>query len=650
MIARLLTTLSPPPPGFAPVALSKRKLLSTTVVLLLRDPGEIEVILPDARSRMRGLLLTLADSGMCLRLGPSLWHLQLPAAVLPAIPALLTGFATAAADGHEAAELAQSRAIGLARLRQDLVLTRRDYNESLNHLTESEERFRALVETSWDWIWATDANGHFTYSSPRARDLLGYEPEEILGRGFTDLMPPEQAARIWPLFEAAAVAKRPLLNIENAIRHRDGRLVVLETSAAPILDTRGAWLGFRGIGRDITERKRVEEERLRFERQILHTQKLESLGVLAAGIANDFNNLLVTVLGNAELALLDMPAAAAGREAVIDIRRAALRASDLTSQMLAYSGRGHFEVAAVDLSALVSEVGRLLQISVCKRARLNFELATDLPPIQADAAHMRQVIINLVTNAAEALDSTQTEGAITLRTDLVEASRDRLRASALGGDLPAGDYAALEVCDNGCGMTEDVQARIFDPFFTTKFQGRGLGMAAVQGIVRGHRGTLEIRSQIGQGTSVTMLLPITPRTAVAPTPPMPSQPSDSCGSGMILVIDDDQNVREFTRRVLERQGYSVLTAGGGEEGVEIYRAHLQTIAVVLLDLTMPAMDGVQTFEELKRLRGDIPVILASGHSEREATSHFAGLGLTGFLKKPFTISELAATVRSAIAG
>jgi len=662
MAARFLTTLSPAPAGFATTTLAKRDLLSGTLVLLAARLEDVLGAFPGADARVRGIVLTLGADRAWRRAGPTLWHLQVPPGDLAGVRWLLAGFMDVVEEAIDAAARTRSRDLELARTRADLVALRRDYNatvsrlgervadvETLNEsLRESEERFRALVEASSDWIWAMDERAVYTYSSPRVSDLLGYAPHEMLGRGFFDLMPPEEAARVMPLYEAAAQARRPFVALENVNRHRNGRLVVLETSAVPILDAQGGWHGYRGIDRDITGRKRDEEERLDLERRVLHAQKLESLGILAGGIAHDFNNLLVAILGNAELALLEMPPQAAGRDAVFDVRRAAIRASELTNQMLAYSGKGRFVVEDVDLSAMVREMVRLLEVSVCKRARLRCELTDQLPAIEADAAQLRQVVMNLVTNASEAIESTDRDGTITLRTREAAVVPADLSGVEIGEDLPAGRFVELAVTDTGCGMTPEVRARLFDPFFTTKFFGRGLGLAAVQGIVRGHGGVLAIDSEPDRGSCIRVLWPVSAGAAQRRVEPVVAARPDWQGSGTVLVVDDDEAVRGIAARILAHLGFAVLTAENGARGIDEFRAHAPEIAFVLLDLTMPAMDGEQTFRELRRSHPDVQVILASGYNEQDATSRFAGAGLAGFVKKPYTIEGLATVIRRAV--
>ncbi len=663
MIARCLTTLSPVPRGFAPASLAKKELLSGSVVLLVGSLDEVAGAIPGFENRVRGFVVELSDAYRWRQLGPALWHLTLPADDLDHAAALCGGLVAVLEEGVVAAERALVRDIDLARARADLAATRRDYNESVarlgdrvaevvslnESLQESEERFRALVETSSDWIWETDAEGVYTYCSPRILALLGYEPAEVVGRRPSDFAAPQDAVALREAHADFVRERRPISGLEKVVRHRDGRLVTVETSAVPIVDTQGAFRGYRGIDRDITGRKQAEEERLHLERRVLHAQKLESLGVLAGGIAHDFNNLLVAILGNAELAMLEMSADAPGRDAVADVRQAALRASELTNQMLAYSGKGRFVVEPVDLGALVRETARLLEVSVGKQARLQYELGDRLPTVDADAAQLRQVVMNLVTNASEAIESRGGDGLIVLRTSLVHVDGVGVPGVAPDEDLPPGAYVALDVADTGCGMTEEVKARLFDPFFTTKFQGRGLGLAAVQGIVRGHGGTLTIESEPGRGTCIRVVLPVGTRSTGPASPTAAAASRLWQGSGTVLVIDDDGAVRIIASRILERMGFTVLTAENGAVGLDLFRERVAEIVFVLLDLTMPVMGGEQAFVELRRLRSDVRVILASGYNEQDATNRFAGAGLAGFIKKPFTIEGLSDVIRATLA-
>lgn len=387
-------------------------------------------------------------------------------------------------------------------------------------------------------------------------------------------------------------------------------------------------------------------ERRRLEIKMQQVQKLESLGVLAGGIAHDFNNLLTAILGNADLALVEMAPETPGRECMEEIVDVSRKAADLCRNMLAYSGKGRFVVEPLDLSRLVQEMAHMLEISVSKKAALHYNMAENLPPVRADATQLRQVVMNLIINAAEAI--ARPDGAISISTGVVDCDRAYLADACLGQDLPAGRYVQLEVADSGCGMDAATLARIFDPFFTTKFAGRGLGLAAVQGIVRGHHGTIEVHSAPGQGTTFTVLLPVCDeRTAETRRPP-PGESGRQKPTGTILVVDDEADVRAIASRMLKQGGFSVLAAADGKEGVELFRQHKTAIAGVLLDLTMPCCDGEETFRLLRAMDPAVRVVITSGYNEQDVTQRFVGKGLAGFIQKPFQLEELLATMRGAV--
>lgn len=394
-------------------------------------------------------------------------------------------------------------------------------------------------------------------------------------------------------------------------------------------------------------RQHAEEERLRFEARLQEAQKMESLAVLAGGIAHDFNNLLTGVLGNAELALAELPPPSPVREYCGDIRRSALLAADLSKQMLAYSGRGRFLVEPLNLNDVVEGMAELATASVSKKAAVKWELASALPPIEADATQIRQVLMNLVTNASEAL--CDKAGTIAIRTGVMDASRQYLSQTQLGENLPEGPYVYLEVSDTGCGMTEATKAKVFEPFFTTKFAGRGLGLSAVLGIVRGHRGAIRVDSEPAKGATFRILFPPGARTAPGAAPTRGTQrPLESRGAGTILVVDDEYMVRTVARKMLERSGFTVLAAADGEEGIREFREHAQEVAAVLLDLTMPRMSGDEVLAQMRAIRPDVPVLLCSGYNEQDATGRFAGKGLAGFVQKPFDHETLVRRIRSVV--
>jgi len=412
---------------------------------------------------------------------------------------------------------------------------------------------------------------------------------------------------------------------------------IFEIHAVPLYGEQGGVKSVIAVARDITARKRAEEEQARLEAQMREVQKLESLGVLAGGIAHDFNNLLMAILGNADLALLSLSPSSPARPNVEDIVLASQRAADLCRQMLAYSGRGHFVVGRHDLSEIVQEMAQILEVSVSKKASLRYSFAADLPPVEVDATQMRQVIMNLITNASDALGDRA--GVISLATGVMDCDRDYLSSSFLDEKLPEGKYAYLEVADTGCGMDEETQRRIFDPFFTTKFTGRGLGLAAVLGIVRGHRGVIKVNSEPGPGTSIKVLLPAR-EWLPADQAPSAVQRLLPLPGGTILLVDDDPEVRKVGSQMLARLGFQVIIAANGRDGLEVFRTRRGEIDCVLLDLTMPEMGGEEVFCKLRRLHRDARVVISSGYTEQDVTQRFAGKGLAGFVQKPYTVAKL----------
>ena len=417
-----------------------------------------------------------------------------------------------------------------------------------------------------------------------------------------------------------------------------------------VFATRGCSLGegMVGVGFfDVTERRAAERERREMAARLQHSQKLESLGVLAGGIAHDFNNLLAGIMGNTSLALLELPRSAAARPLLERAEATARVASELTRQMLAYSGRGRFVIESLDLSGLVEEMTRLLEVSLSSRAVLRFDIARGLPLVEMDPSQIRQVVMNLVTNASDAVEGTS--GSIQVRTGLVRADAAYLDSYWLADGVEVGDFVFVEVSDTGCGMTRETQDRLFDPFFTTKVSGRGLGMAAVLGIVRGHRGAIKVYSEEGEGTTIKVLLPVTVGHAISAEVPA-VEPARPTAGALVLVVDDEDTVRTIACQVLERLGCRTLSARDGREAVEVFEAQPDDIHLVLLDLTMPVMDGEEAFRAIRAIRPDVPVVLTSGYNRQDTTARFAGKGLAGFLQKPWTALTLQEVVARTLNG
>jgi len=510
-------------------------------------------------------------------------------------------------------------------------------------LRSSEARFRLVAESAYDFICELDPDGQVTYLSPSFQDILGFDPARFSRAESMEMIHPEDLARV-SIAVARLLRGEPMKPLVYRHRHISGAWRWLETAgrSRPTADGRRAGVL---ITRDITDKLHAEEEARRLQEQLLQAQKLESLGILAGGIAHDFNNLLVGILGNASLALADVSPESPLRETLEGIETAALRAGELTNQMLAYSGKGRFVVEPLDLSSLVEEMAHLLEASISKKACLRRELGRALPAVEADATQLRQLAMNLITNASDALGDRA--GTIVLRTRHLRTPREEL-GRPLAGELERHGAVVLEVEDSGCGMDAETRARMFDPFFTTKFTGRGLGLAAALGIVRGHGGEIDVESRPGKGTRFRVLLPVC-RGAVGRRTPNAPSPRSARGQGTVLVVDDERVVRAMASRILREAGFDVVCASDGHEALDVVRRTPAPPAAVLLDLTMPRLGGEETLRALRELHPEIPVVVTSGYSESEIATRFEGVRLEGFLHKPFRPRDLLDRIQAALA-
>jgi PAS domain S-box-containing protein len=520
-----------------------------------------------------------------------------------------------------------------------MVVTMLDVSPHLTYqcdLRESEARYRAVIDSMSSGL-VVHSQGRIVFANQAAVDLArASSREELIGRSVLSFVHPDSLpvvhARIKALYKKEI---SPAPWIEEKWVRLDGESFDVEVSASQV-DWKGEPAS-QVVFNDITERKRMEQERRTFEARVQYVQKMESLGVLAGGVAHDFNNLLVGILGNADLALTELPPESPVRGYIEGIERASRRAADLARQMLAYSGKGRFIVERLDLNRLIAEITHLLEASISKKAVLKTVLREDLPVIEGDPTQIRQVMMNLVTNASEALKTGS--GSITLSTGVMECDADYLKPLVVNDEVRAGTYAYLEVSDTGIGMDSETVQKIFDPFFTTKFTGRGLGLAAVQGIVKGHRGAIKVYSEPGTGTTVKVLFPMAdPGRSHVTTPPPTA--TKAARERTILLVDDEETVRTVGMHMLRRAGYHVLTAEDGRAAIEMFSAHADEIECVVLDLSMPHMDGEETFRELRRIRPDVKVLLSSGYIEQDAVNRFSGKKLAGFIQKPYRSTAL----------
>lgn len=519
------------------------------------------------------------------------------------------------------------------------VLHRKQAEEQLNR---SESRLRAITSSMPDYLVQVNRDGTVTYVN-RAPD--GYESSEIVGRAASEFVHADYQVQFEQFVEQVWLTgsshECELVAIGSRGTHRwysirsnpvmiDGRVVSVLLCA-----------------RDIDASKRAQTEWQKLSSRLQEAQKLESLTVMAGGIAHDFNNLLMGVLGNAGLALMDLERGAevSLSEKLEDIVDAAQKASELIHQMVAYAGRSSLDFERVDLNSVVDELRELMRAGVPRKVELRFDCPEGLPLIDADASLVSQGVMNLVINAAEAIGD-QT-GTIEIRTGRLACEADYLYECVLGESLAAGEYVFLDVSDTGGGMDEAVQMRIFDPFFTTKRTGRGLGMAAVLGVARSHGGGIRLSTEAGKGATVRLLFPLAGAGRLHRSPDNRAV-LDWKGSGTVLLVDDDAMVRSVAKQMLERIGFSVLTATDGLEGVETFREHADEIRLVVMDMMMPRLTGAEALTELQKTRPGVPVLLASGYYDNQTTQRWEKAGFTGFIQKPYMLEDLARKIQETL--
>jgi PAS domain S-box-containing protein len=516
-----------------------------------------------------------------------------------------------------------------------VLLLRKRVREQTAAIALEKERYRLLVDHAPDIVFGSDLDGNLTSVNPAAERILGYPQSELVGRNMWDLLSPAQR-------EAGRANCRRLIAGESIgpqvgdLQVKDGGTLAIEVNAG-VVHKDGRPVAIHGIVRDVTERLRLEE-------QLRQAQKMEAIGRLAGGVAHDFNNLLTIIMGNALMLSQSLRADGLGEfEEIEAVIQASETAADLTRQLLSYSGKAQVLVEPIDLSGCIRGLGALLRAAVSKNVEVRLELAPDLPAVESDRGQMKQIVTNLVLNSAEAIGN-ENPGVVRVTTRLRQLTGSDARDCIGGALVPAGAYVALEVSDTGCGMDAATASRIFDPFFTTKFTGRGLGLPAVAGAVKAHRGGIELETAPGAGSRFCVLLPASSRRAAPAAAPAEGRP----GSGAVLVVDDEDAVRHLALKALSKLGYDLLAAGDGHEAIRIFDAHAGRIDAVLLDMSMPALGGKQTLAAIRARRPSVPVVLMSGYSEEETLGELAGGPQLAFLHKPFTIVELSEAVRSVI--
>lgn len=507
---------------------------------------------------------------------------------------------------------------------------------------QSEEKYRTLLENIEDGFYEVDLKGNFTFFNSAMEKLLGRARHEMLGMNYREYMDESNVRQVFDCFNKIFRTGEAEKGFTWELVAKDGTQRTVDSSVSLVRDKDGAPIGFQGVARDITDRKKAESEKQRLELQLRHSQKMEAIGTLAGGVAHDFNNLLAGILGYASmLKSMGMPGDPVAKAAEV-IEKAGQRASQLTQQLLGFARKGKMQNAPVDLHSTVQEVVALLSRTIDKNITIIQKLRAPMAAILGDPGQLQQVILNLAVNARDAMPN---GGNLIFETDIMDLDgRTALRFD----EMPAGRYLVLSVSDTGCGIPKELQERVFEPFFTTKEQGKGTGMglAMVYGIVKNHGGTVTLYSEEQCGTRFQVYLPLSQE--ISPAAAASETAAPIMGSGRILVVDDEEVVRDMASDLLKALGYDVIAVSDGVEAVEYYKHHGDGIALAVIDMIMPRMGGRECFRELKKMNPDVKAILSTGYSRDGAAQEILDEGMLGFAQKPYRMRQLSEVVASAM--
>jgi PAS domain S-box-containing protein len=529
--------------------------------------------------------------------------------------------------------------IGVLGMYEDIT----DRKQAEKLLMNEKALLRSLIDSVTDIIFFKDCGGVYIGCNKAAEKFIGISERQQIGKTDFDLFDHGTAEYIRNYDNKVLELGEPV-RIEENISSQDGSCVIWDTLKAPIYNADGHLLGLVGISRDITELKRAEEERQALEQQFQHSQKLESLGVLAGGIAHDFNNILAIIIGNCSMAMMAPDTA---NKRIPEIQKAAERAAGLCRQMLAYAGKTQTVMTQVNMTVLADEMVQMLQSTINRNVEIISDLPVEIPPIIGDAGQLRQVVMNLIINGAEAIGEAQ--GRVLVSLEKREIRTKQWEKDQLGAIIPAGRYACLEVSDNGCGMGEETKQRIFEPFYTTKFTGRGLGLSAVLGIIAAHKGALQVFSQPGKGTTFKIYLPISSNSDSSKDDSIDQRPAELWrGSGTVLLVEDEESIMSVAQSMLESLGFEVIEACNGKEALEMYRKNAREIDMVLTDIGMPVMNGYTLIRELKTLSPQLPIIVSSGFGDTMVTSKIPKEAIAEMVSKPYNFDHMREVLKRVV--
>ena len=514
-----------------------------------------------------------------------------------------------------------------------------DMKKAEEALWESEAKYRNLFENLYDIYYRTDNKGIITNISPSVEGYFGYTRDEVIGRYMKDfyIEPKEREDFLGLIMKDGHVN-----NFEARMRRKDGSIIWLSTNSKILKDADGHFTGVEGITRDVTELKRMEDEKNILEAQLRQAQKLESIGTLAGGIAHDFNNILSIIVGNTELAIDDVPEWHPANQNLTEIKQASLRARDLVKQILSFGRRSVEGKKTIHMSQLIAESLKLLRSSIPTTIEIRSNLSAGTDTIMADPSQINQVLINLCSNAAYAM---REKGGV-LEVSLDNIRIDKKKVSIYHAS-PPGNYLRLLVSDTGSGMAPEIVERIFDPYFTTKGvdEGNGIGLAVVHGIVASHAGVITASSEQGKGSSFQVLFPV---TAMEVLPEVKTLINVPRGTERILLVDDEQQIVQTVKQMLERLGYQADARISNPEALEVFRKNPEAFDLVITDYTMPNMTGRDLAKKIMAIRPDIPIILCTGFSEQIDENQAKEMGIRAFVIKPIIMSEIARVIREVL--
>ncbi|MGD9240676.1 MAG: PAS domain S-box protein [Desulfobacterales bacterium] len=510
-------------------------------------------------------------------------------------------------------------------------------------LLESELKYRTILEGIEEGYFEIDFNRNLTFFNDPLCKMLGYARDEMTDKNIREFTSPATIEKMDQIYEQVQKTGEPIRVTDYDAVGKDGASIALELTAALMRNPDGDPIGFRGVLRDVSERKDAEAEKRKLETQVQQAQKMESIGTLAGGIAHDFNNILMGIQGNASLMLLKTKSDSVNFEKLKNIETYVENGTELTKQLLGFARRGKYYAIATDLNEVIDKSASMFGRTK-KEIRIYSDLQTDIWTVEVDRGQIEQALLNLYVNAWQAMPQ---GGDLYLKTENVILDADFINKKPY--KVEAGNHIKITVTDTGSGIDKDTQERIFEPFFTTKEMGRGtgLGLASVYGIIKSHGGYINVYSEAEIGTTFTIYLPASGKKV----PQEKREPiaTVSKGSGTILLIDDEEMIIKVGAELLEELGYKVLGARSGQGAIKLYKKNADKIDLVIMDMIMPGMGGGETFDRLKKINPDIKVLLSSGYSINGQASEILERGCDGFIQKPFNLNQLSEKIQGIIA-